>query len=201
MKASDKLTSFIIKFSLIGLLVVGETSLGYLFAQDNSTDPSQNKIRIDYRLRYDWKMTNQELYSLQYYIGSTLKFKRIKSTTDTQKDLSNAERSISTTIYGQEVTLSKWTPGIAVDVGIDFIQIDFGDGVKIVFEKGYGQFRVWDGATIKINKQKYLVEIVDPGNKDQYGEYVYLYTDKLSTVATNHEEIDKKNVSGRTLKK
>lgn len=106
-----------------------------LHAQRNRGKEKDNKRILTYHEIEQYKLSDEDLMSIQYYINCNLKLTSSNENVSNQKDLSNAQLSSSRLITNKIINIPINTPGVAVKVDKDYIYVDFGQDVIIPFSR------------------------------------------------------------------
>jgi|WetSurMetagenome_2_1015567.scaffolds.fasta_scaffold115507_3 hypothetical protein len=193
------------------LFISGCDALFYTTAQNTKQEISDSDVK-------KYSLTNNDLMSLQYYNDKAFIFKTSdKYETNTQKDISSAKLTSSTTVYRNEIRIPAMTPGVAVKIENGYIYIDFGNNIIIPFSM-FGHFgfvidykegtyykKSESLEKITINGIEYVADIEDnyKNYTDDYCKYfeiVNLQVD-LSKFESSKSIIQQQTAPGRTLNK
>lgn len=192
--------------------------------------PQKPKTLISPAMVKQYNLTNKDLMSLQYYIGSELEFTSSdKVETLTQKNISDNSATSKTTINRQLLTLPAMTPGVATKIeGDSSIWVDFGNNIVLEFERtfnnngysfpiGYEMYdpdkeypsnppepsiRTTSLRYVIINGINYNVALANPSERKMKMpvDHIHLYTD-LSIHKSENVNINSKTAPGRIIEK
>jgi hypothetical protein len=160
-----------------------------------------------------YKLTDQELMSLQYYISDTVLFEKVEEVETNNKDINKKSLFSAVTTTRKEILLPKMTPGVAIEIShydpfaksyndpIKSIKVDFGGGVVLtIFGDNFSiPFSKSDSSFIeKIDGIEYRVEHTpDSDLKGRNGAARLLVG--LSLFESHKEEVETKTAPGKTL--